>query len=210
MAKYLDKSKEKWEELVDQWHSDPSLTCSLQEYLELDDIEYLKFAHGIDDPDISDTEVLEKSAGITRDAVTELVIKPALKKAIQVSNTFNLDLSKVKIRDDKIVIKDGEKLQTSQTFGITLVEKPNVDGLTKAEVMEMYDQMDGDEAYPLEIGGSETSAMGFITPEAAEILDYDYEDSGLNDFVSVILNDMNNESEDGTYEFRGIRIHLSR
>ena len=38
------------------------------------------------DPDISDTEVLEKSAGITRDAVTELVIKPALKKAIQVSN----------------------------------------------------------------------------------------------------------------------------
>lgn len=67
MAKYLDKSKEKWDELVDQWHSDSSLTCSLQEYLELDDIEYLKFAHGIDDPDISDTEVLEKSARITRD-----------------------------------------------------------------------------------------------------------------------------------------------
>lgn len=210
MAKYLDKSKEKWEELVDQWHSDPSLTCSLQEYLELDDIEYLKFAHGIDDPDISDTEVLEKSAGITRDAVTELVIKPALKKAIQVSNTFNLDLSKVEIRDDKIVIRDGEKAQTSQTFGITLIEKPNVDGLTKAEVMEMYDQMNGDEAYPLEIRGCETSAMGFITPEAAKILDYDYEDSGLNDFVSVILGNVNNEPEDGTYKFRGIRIHLSR
>lgn len=62
--------------------------------------------------------------------------------------------------------------------------------------------MDGDEAYPLEIGGSETSAMGFITPEAAEILDYDYEDSGLNDFVSVILGNVNNEPEDGTYEFR--------
>lgn len=123
---------------------------------------------------------------------------------------FNLDLSKIEIVGDKIVIKDGEKIQTSQTFGITLIEKPNVDGLTKAEVMEMYDQMDGDEAYPLEIGGSETSAMGFITPEAAEILDYDYQESGLNDFVAVILDDMNNESEDGTYEFRGIRIHLSR
>lgn len=123
---------------------------------------------------------------------------------------FNLDLSKIEIMGDKIVIKDGEKIQTSQTFGITLIEKPNVDGLTKAEVMEMYDQMDGDEAYPLEIGGSETSAMGFITPEAAEILDYDYQESGLNDFVAVILDDMNNESEDGTYEFRGIRIHLSR
>ncbi len=127
-----------------------------------------------------------------------------------VAPAFNLDLSKIEIRDDKIVIRDGEKAQTSQTFGITLIEKPNVDGLTKAEVMEMYDQMDGDEAYPLEIGGSETSAMGFITPEAAEILDYDYQESGLNDFVTVILDDMNNESEDGTYEFRGIRIHLSR
>lgn len=127
-----------------------------------------------------------------------------------VAPAFNLDLSKVEIRDDKIVIKDGEKLQASQTFGITLVEKPNIDGLTKAEVMEMYDQMNGDEAYPLEISGCETSAMGFITPEAAEILDYDYQESGLNDFVAVILDDMNNESEDGTYEFRGIRIHLSR
>lgn len=123
---------------------------------------------------------------------------------------FNLDLSKIEIVGDKIVIKDGEKIQTSQTFGITLIEKPNVDGLTKAEVMEMYDQMDGDEAYPLEINGSESSAMGFITPEAAEILNYDYQESGLNDFVAAILDDMNNESEDGTYEFRGIRIHLSR
>lgn len=42
MAKYLDKSREKWEDLVDQWHNDSSVTCSLQEYLELDDIEYLK------------------------------------------------------------------------------------------------------------------------------------------------------------------------
>lgn len=123
---------------------------------------------------------------------------------------FNLDLSKIEIVGDKIVIRDGEKAQTSQTFEITLIEKPNVDGLTKAEVMEMYDQMNGDEAYPLEINGSESSAMGFITPEAAEILNYDYQESGLNDFVAVILDDMNNESEDGTYEFRGIRIHLSR
>ena len=127
-----------------------------------------------------------------------------------VAPAFNIDLSKVEIRDDKIVIRDGEKTQTSQTFEITLIEKPNVDGLTKAEVMEMYDQMNGDEAYPLEITGCETSAMGFITLEAAKILDYDYEDSGLKDFVSVILGNVNNEPEDGTYEFRGIRIHLSR
>ena len=127
-----------------------------------------------------------------------------------IAPAFNLDLSKIKVVGDEIIIRDGEKAQTSQTFEITLIEKTNVDGLTKAEVMEMYDQMNGDEAYPLEIRGCETSAMGFITPEAAKILDYDYEDSGLNDFVSVILGNVNNEPEDGTYEFRGIRIHLSR
>ena len=83
MAKYLDKPREKWEELVEQWHSDPSITCSLNEYLELDDIEYLKFAHDIVEPNLSDAEVLEKSAEIARNVVTELVIKPALDKVKQ-------------------------------------------------------------------------------------------------------------------------------
>lgn len=127
-----------------------------------------------------------------------------------IAPTFNLDLSKVEIVGDKIIIRDDEKTQTPPTFGITLVEKHNADGLTKAEVMKLYDQLNKDEAYPLEISGSETSAMGFITPEAAEILAYDYQESGLSDFVTVILDNMHNESEDGTYEFRGIRIHLSR
>ena len=80
MAKYLDRSIKEWDELVEQWHSNPSVTCSLQEYLDLDDVEYLKFAHGIDEQNISDADVLEKSAKITRDVVEELVIKPALQK----------------------------------------------------------------------------------------------------------------------------------
>lgn len=88
MAKYLDKTKSEWDELTERWHSDSSLTCSLQEYLELDDIEYLKFAHGIDDPDISDTEVLEKSSEIARNVITELVIKPAFDKAVQFIGTL--------------------------------------------------------------------------------------------------------------------------
>lgn len=51
--------------------------------------------------------------------------------------------------------------------------------------------------------------MGFITPEAAEALEYEYQ-TGLREFVANILDDMGNESEDGTYEYKGIRIHLSR
>lgn len=80
MAKYLDKTLSEWEDLTERWHTDTTIKCTLQEYLELDDIEYLKFAHGIDDKKISDEEVLKKSAEITKEVVTELAIKPALEK----------------------------------------------------------------------------------------------------------------------------------
>ena len=83
MAKYLDKSSEEWEDLVNKWHSDNTISCSLQDYLELDDIEFLKFAHGIDDKDISDEGVLKKSSEIAKDIVTELVIKPTIAKSIR-------------------------------------------------------------------------------------------------------------------------------
>lgn len=82
MAKYLDKTSEEWDDLVDKWHSDNKISCSLQDYLELDDIEFLKLAHGINEKDISDEEVLKKSSEIAKDVVTELVIKPTVAKAI--------------------------------------------------------------------------------------------------------------------------------
>lgn len=78
MAKYLDKTKQEWEDLTEKWHTDPTIGCSLQEYLELDDIEFLKFAHGIDTENISDEEVVKRSSEICKDVVTELVIKPKL------------------------------------------------------------------------------------------------------------------------------------
>lgn len=52
--------------------------------------------------------------------------------------------------------------------------------------------------------------MGFITQKAAEVIDYDYENSGLNEFISSILDDMDKESEDSIYDFHGVKIHLER
>ena len=123
----------------------------------------------------------------------EFVIAPA----------FNLDLSKVKVVDNEIVIIDNK-------FGISLIEKPDVYGLVKSEIIKMYDMLDTDEVYPLEISGSQSSAMGFIAQKAAEVIDYDYENSGLNEFISSILDEMDKESEDGIYNFHGIKIHLER
>ena len=80
MAKYLDKTEDEWEDLVEKWHNDLTITCSLQQYLELDDIEYLKFSHGMNEKDLTDEEVLEKSSEIVKTVFIELVLKPNLKK----------------------------------------------------------------------------------------------------------------------------------
>lgn len=102
-------------------------------------------------------------------------------------------------------------MKESRKYGIVLKEKSFPYGLTKQDVAELYDMLDGEEAFPLELEPDfvESSAMGFITPEAAEALEYEYQ-TGLREFVVNILDDMGNESEDGTYEYKGIRIHLSR
>ena len=87
MAKYLDKTKSEWDELTERWHSDSSIKCSLQEYLNLSDIEYLKFVHGIDEQNITDEDIIQKSSEIAQNVITELVIKPAFDKAVQFIGT---------------------------------------------------------------------------------------------------------------------------
>lgn len=83
MAKYLDKTEDEWADLVEKWNNNLTITCSLQEYLELDDIEYLKFAHGMNEKNLTDEEVLKKSSEIVKTVFTELVLKPKLKKVLE-------------------------------------------------------------------------------------------------------------------------------
>lgn len=135
-------------------------------------------------------------------------------KSCVIAPAFYLDLSKVTVEGDEILIggeSAARNMEESRKYGIVLREKPGAWGLTKKDVMELYDMLDGEEAFPLELEPDfvESSAMGFITPEAAEALEYEYQ-TGLREFVANILDDMENESEDGTYEYKGIRIHLSR
>lgn len=97
-------------------------------------------------------------------------------------------------------------------YDVVLLEKPSQTGLTKADVMDMYDSLNGEDAYPLEIlnpnGGS--AAMGFISVISAETIDYAFEGSGLYDFIARILDDMDLENPLGTYRFKGLRILLTR
>lgn len=52
--------------------------------------------------------------------------------------------------------------------------------------------------------------MGFITVDAADQLDYDYETSGLNKFIAEILDDVDRENPDHIYQFGKLNICLGR
>lgn len=97
-------------------------------------------------------------------------------------------------------------------FGVVLREKESNDGLDRNDVIDLFDLLDENGGYPIEILAKEheSSAMGFITVDAANALEFDYEKSGLNDFIAGILDDMEKESEDCRYEFKSIEIWLSR
>lgn len=97
-------------------------------------------------------------------------------------------------------------------FQIVLKEKEFTDGLNKSEIIDMLDMLDSTETYPIELEARdhECAAMGFISLNAAEKFWYDYELSGLHDYIASILDDMEKESDDCTYEFKGIQIWLSR
>ena len=105
-----------------------------------------------------------------------------------------------------------QSVQKPVSADIVLIEKPGMDGLTMNDITGLYIVLNESVGYPIELNSKlhESTAMGFITPDAAERLDFDYDKSGLHDFVSAILDDMNLESLNHLYDFNGITIWLTR
>lgn len=102
--------------------------------------------------------------------------------------------------------------KNNRLFGIVLHETPLDQGMTRTEAMDMIDMLSEEEFLPIEVEGKDggSVAIGFITMQAANALNYDFKGSGLNDFIGGILAGMELESEDCTYDFKGIRIWLDR
>lgn len=95
-------------------------------------------------------------------------------------------------------------------FDIALLEKPGTEGLTRTNAMDLFDMLKQTEGYPIEIMNpeGESSAMGFITPRAAESLDYDYTE--VSKEIGNILADMNLENDTGVYRIKNLDVYLSR
>ena len=85
-------------------------------------------------------------------------------------------------------------------FDIALKQMPVEDGITKSDIIELLDIMKSEEVLPLDIDGENACAVGFLTIETADAINFNYHE--LIEFIRNILNDVDNESEDESYEFK--------
>lgn len=98
-------------------------------------------------------------------------------------------------------------------FDAVLIEKPEGCGITGEDAGTIFGSLKNPEAVPVEIVNENLTsfAIGMITAEAAELLGYDYgQESEFGEFVRSIIEDMANESEDGTYSFKNLKIWITR
>lgn len=128
-------------------------------------------------------------------------------------------VTRKKARDvlSKLIVEKLIKIDENE-YGIALKERQCIDGLDIGDIEDLYNMLRCPDSaafvkvYPIELEAreQECSAMGFITQDAANEFAYDYEASGLHDFIASILDDMNNENKTGEYEFKGVKIWLGR
>ncbi|MGN0485547.1 MAG: hypothetical protein ACI4HI_18565 [Lachnospiraceae bacterium] len=95
-------------------------------------------------------------------------------------------------------------------ISISLIEKPGEDGLNKTEIVNLLDDIEDEEVFPIELFAKEheSSAIGFISAQCADQLNYDYDK--LEEYIASILDDMRLEHENGIYVFQGYIIKMTR
>ena len=86
------------------------------------------------------------------------------------------------------------------------VQKPLDEGITVAEITELVGKLECEQVIPIEAQANSSCAIGFISLDAAEELDYDYDNLIRN--VSEVIEDMDNETEYGNYDFDGFPVYI--
>ncbi len=115
-----------------------------------------------------------------------------------------------------IALRDALATETEEilpsSFDIALLQKPCEDGLTKTESMDLYDMLSDSEALPIDLCSTNgnSSALGFITLQAAEKLNYKLSEySELGRYIVSVLDDIYKESAKGCYVFNDLKIWLN-
>ena len=93
-------------------------------------------------------------------------------------------------------------------FDVVFFERELNKGLSRIEIDNLLNICREDEVIPLEIQGENSVAMGFISLDMAKSMNYVYDD--LEWRVKQILDDMDQETENHTYEYDVYKMFLDR
>lgn len=158
------------------------------------------------------SEMIKKALELRHesDGKVETVFLTIMNNALE---SFYKPLGFTFINDDS-AMTDGAMIRTNnptEKIDVYLVQKEGITGLTFDEITTICDIMrkyNNNEVFPIELEAHEheCAAMGLISTEAANVLDYDYENSGFHDFIANILDDLLLESPTHTYKFKGLTI----
>lgn len=95
-------------------------------------------------------------------------------------------------------------------YDIVLIEKESLTGLTKEDIKFLFEKCNDLAVFPVQYSGKKYSnvALGFISEEAADKIDYCYDlDSALNDFIALILDETYTTCE---FEFCKLSVFMLR
>ena len=95
---------------------------------------------------------------------------------------------------------------------IALILKTGSFGLTKTETIQLLERLPDEEFFPLELNFDDydISAIGFVTKSTAEKLEYDYEQSGLMDFIKLYLEMMDvADIMPNNISLKGVSIYIA-
>ena len=94
-------------------------------------------------------------------------------------------------------------------YGLVLMEKYGVEGISKNDAITMFNLLEDDDAFPIELSALEREcvALGLISAKAATVIEYDYIASGLRDYIASVLDNYATRRSK-TLNFKGIKILL--
>lgn len=104
------------------------------------------------------------------------------------------------------LVKEKPELKKTKLVQAAFVQKPLDEGITIEEITELVGRLECEQVIPIEVQANSSCAIGFISLDAAEELDYDYDNLIRN--VSEVIEDMDNETEYGNYDFDGIPVYI--
>ncbi|WP_270210382.1 MULTISPECIES: hypothetical protein [Dorea] len=102
------------------------------------------------------------------------------------------------------------KNDKKEKYDIVLIKKCFDNGILKEDVTNLMEKLQNNSSFfPLElqVNDCDCSAIGFISKPASEEFEWDYKESGLLDYISLIVTQ---DIPDETYEFRGFRIWIGK